>query len=93
MSNPPFIHHPNFDWQFHLYTDGSVGQVGTNSGGISGTLVQYKDDNLSNPPRCLGFASRSLRQHEASYSAMLIENLALSYCIDFFSKYLEGRHN
>ena len=92
MSNPPFIHHPNFNWKFHLYTDGSLGQMGTNSGGISGCLVQYEDDKMTNHPRCLGFASRSLRGAEKAYSSFLIENLALSYSIDFFSKYLVGRH-
>ena len=92
MANPPFIYHPNFNWQFYLYTDGSLGKVDANMGGISGTLVQYENDDLSQPPRCLGFCSQSLKDFEKSYPATLIENLALSYCIDFFNKYLEGRH-
>ena len=91
MSRRPFIHHPDWNLDMHIYSDGSLGQVGANNGGISCCLVQYDSNNTKNPPKCLGFGSRSLKTHESSYSAFLLENLALSFAIDHFSKYVEGR--
>ena len=50
MSKTPFIYHPNFAWKFHVFSDGSLGQVGCQNGGISGMLVQFENDDLSKPP-------------------------------------------
>ena len=92
MSKKPFIHHPNFDWQMHVYSDDSLGQFGADTGGLSGCLVQYENDDKTAPPRCLGFCSRSLKQNELGYSSFLLENAALSFTIDHFQRYLEGVH-
>ena len=90
MSNRPFLSHPNFDLKFHVFSDGSLGQLGADDGGISGSLCQFPNNDLTKPPMCLGFTSRSLKNHEKSYSAFLLENLALSHSIEYFKRYLEG---
>ena len=90
MSSKPFISHPNFDLKMHIFSDGSLGTLGADDGGVSGSLNQYPNDDPTQPPMCLGFFSRSLKPHEKSYSAFLLENLALSDTIDYFKRYLEG---
>ena len=92
MSKTPFIFHPNFAWKFHVFSDGSLGQIDAKNGGISGMLCQFENDDMTKPPRCIGFCSRSLRDHELGYSSFLVQCLGLSFTLDHFRKYLEGVH-
>ena len=66
-------------WVLALFTEG-----------FSGCLIQYENDDKNNPPRCLGFCLRSLKQNEIGYSLCLLENASLSFIIDYFQRYLEG---
>lgn len=92
ISTRPALCYPDLNLRMHLYCDGSLGELGDkNSGGLSATLVQYENDDITKPPRILGFANRTLADSEKNYSAFLIENAASVFGIEQFSKYLLGR--
>ena len=92
LAKRPVLAYPDMNLKMHLFVDGSLGEVDNeDSGGLSACLIQFEGDDVSKPPRCLGFASRTLLKHERNYSAFLVENAAAVFGIEHFSKYLEGR--
>ena len=88
FSTQPFLHFPNFNWKMHLLVDASLGNLDEPDGGLACCLVQYPNDDTSQPPRPIGFASRSLQKHEKNYSAHLIETSGIIFGVEFFEKYL-----
>ena len=92
FSNRPFLHYPDFNLQFHLYVDASLGELDDpKSGGLGGCLVQYPNNDTSAKCRHIGFCSRSLKTHERNYSAHLVETLGIIFAIEYFDKYLKTK--
>jgi hypothetical protein len=84
MLKKPILALPR-DAPYHLYVDGSLGEVDDeNSGGV------VQEDTLGRK-RALGCFSRSLRKHEKNYNAFLVEQLAITAALDHFHIYLLGR--
>ena len=91
FSNRPFLHYPDFNLEFHLYVDASLGELDDpKSGGLAGCLVQYPKNDIKAKCRPIGFCSRSLKSHERNYSAHLVETLGIIFGIEYFDKYLKG---
>jgi hypothetical protein len=88
MLKKPILALPR-DAPYHLYVDGSLGEVDDeNSGGVGAVLVE--EDTLGRK-RALGCFSRSLRKHEKNYNAFLVEQLAITAALEHFHIYLLGR--
>lgn len=91
ISERPALSYADFNLDFYLYCDGSLGEVEKlDSGGLSAVLVQFPKNDQTKPPRILGFANRTLSESERNYSAFLIENAAAVFGVEQFSKYLLG---
>ena len=91
FSSRPFLHYPDFNLEFHLYVDASLGDLDDpKSGGLAGCLVQYPKNDITAKCRPIGFCSRSLKSHERNYSAHLVETLGIIFGIEYFNKYLRG---
>ena len=91
FSNRPFLHYPDFNLQFHLFVDASLGDLDDpRGGGLAGCLVQYPNNDTTAKCRPIGFCSRSLKSHERNYSAHLVETLGIIFGIEYFDKYLKG---
>ncbi len=73
--------------KYHLYTDGSLGDM-KEEGGLGAHLMQ---EDEAGGLHSIGFASRALKAHEKNYSAFLLELQAAVYAIDYFDHYLKGR--
>ena len=92
MSRRPFLHHPDMNLKFHLFVDGSQGQVKDQSSGVlSACLVQYPEDDEAKMPRAIGFASRSLMPYEKNYTTTNIESCAAVFGITHFERFLGTR--
>lgn len=92
ISKRPILAYPDFNLTFHLYVDGSVGELNNDlTGGLSAMLVQFPNNDKTQPPRILGFASKTLLPHERNYSAFLIENAAAVFGVEHFTRYLLGQ--
>jgi len=91
FSNRPFLHYPDFNLEFHLFVDASLGDLDDpRGGGLAGCLVQYPKNDTTAKCRPIGFCSRSLKSHERNYSAHLVETLGIIFGIEYFDKYLKG---
>ena len=84
----PFLHFPNFNGKMYLLVDASLGNLEEPDGGLACCLVQYPNEDTSQPPRSIGFASRSLQKHEKNYSTHLIETSGIIFAVEFVEKYL-----
>ena len=92
FTNRPFLHYPDFNLQFHLYVDASLGDLDeVKEGGLAGCLVQYPNNDITAKVRPIGFCSRGLQKHEKNYSASLIETAGIIFSIEYFEKYLRSR--
>lgn len=92
MGRRPFLHHADMNLRFHLFVDGSLGQVkDQTTGGLSACLVQYPEDDETKPPRAIGFASRGLTSFEKNYTTTNIESCACVFAITHFEKFLSAR--
>lgn len=92
ITSSPILHYANFNETFHLYVDGSLGEVQDRlSGGLGCTLVQFPQNDETKPPKVIAYASRTLSESEKNYSTFLIENLAAVFGMETFAKYLQGR--
>ena len=92
FTSRPFLHFPDFNLQFHLYVDASLGDLDAEKeGGLAGCVVQYPNNNVEAKCKPIGFCSRGLQKHEKNYSANLIETAGIVYCIEFFEKYLRAK--
>ena len=87
-AQPKMLPDPNL--QFHLFTDGSLGEE-DEAGGLGAYLAQEASSPEGPRYQPVGFASRQLRKHENNYSAFLLELAAAAYGIDHFTHYLRGR--
>ena len=88
----PFLHYPDFNLQFHLYVDASLGDLDVaEEGGLAGCLVHYPNNDTTAKLRPIGFCSRGLQKHEKNYSASLIETAEIIFAIEYFEKYLRTR--
>ena len=88
----PFLHYPDFNLQFHLYVDASLGDLDiAEEGGLAGCLVQYPNNDTTAKLRPIGFCSRGLQKHEKNYSASLIETAGIIFAIEYFEKYLRTK--
>ena len=92
LTTRPVLNYAKSNLRYHLFVDGSIGQVGGQDGGLGAVLVQYENDDETKPPRVIGYASRGLLAHEKNYSSFLIESAAAVFGIEAYSKYLTGRH-
>lgn len=79
ISSPPILALPDFNKQFHLFTDAS-------KLGIAGMLCQYNEQELLQP---IYFASRKLNKHEINYSIYQLEFLSVVHHVLKFRAYLE----
>ena len=92
FTNRPFLHFPDFNLQFHLFVDASLGDLDAEKeGGLAGCVVQYPNNDINAKCRPIGFCSRGLQKHEKNYSANLIETAGIVFCIEFFEKYLRAK--
>ena len=92
FTNRPFLHYPDFNLQFHLYVDASLGDLDeAKEGGLAGCLVQYPNNDINAKVRPIGFCSRGLQKHEKNYSASLIETAGIIFSIEYFEKYLRSK--
>ena len=92
LATRPILAYPDMNLDMHLFVDASLGTIDDpDSGGVAACLVQFENNDETNPPKCLGWASRTLQKHEKNYSAFLAENLAAVFGIESFSKYLTAR--
>ena len=77
---------------FHVYVDASLGSLDDpKSGGLAGCLVQYENNDTSNPPKPIGFCSRSLSSYERNYTVSMVETLGVVFAIEYFEKYLRRK--
>ena len=92
FTSQPFIHFPDFALDFHIYVDASLGNLNDpRSGGLAGCCVQFENNDTSNPPKPIGFCSRSLQLHERNYTVSMIETLGLIFSVEYFEKYLRKK--
>ena len=92
FATQPFLQYPDFNLDFHLFVDASLGQVeDPKGGGLAGCLVQYPNNDPTKPVRPIGYCSRSLLSHERNYSTHLVESAGVIFSIEFWEKYLRGR--
>ena len=92
FTNRPFLQWPDFNLQFHLFVDASLGDLDEEKeGGLAGCVVQYPNNNMSAKCKPIGFCSRGLQKHEKNYSASLVETAGIIFCIEFFEKYLRSK--
>ena len=87
MRTKRFLHYPDFNLRMHLFTDASPSTIGEKDGGLSASLVQYPNDDETQPPRAIGFVSRSLQPYEKNYSSYLCETAAIVFGVEKFEKY------
>ena len=79
--------YPRKEGRFKLYTDAALGDP-NRKGGMGAALTQLDIDGKE---RVIAYASRGLKEHEANYSAYLLEMAAASWGIEHFSVYLVGK--
>ena len=92
FSSRPFLCFPNFNLDFHIYCDASLGSLeDPKSGGLAGVCIQFPDNDITKPPRPIGFCSRSLKSHERQYTTSMVETLSIIFSIEYFDKYLRKR--
>ena len=92
FTSRPFLAFPDFSLDFHLYVDASLGSVDDpKSGGLAGCLVQFENNDISKPPKPIGFCSRSLQSFEKNYTVSMIETLGICFSISYFEKYLRKK--
>ena len=91
MTSRPFLHFPDFNLRFYLYTDGSLGDNSTVPGGLGCCLMQFDNNDTNNPPKAIGFASRSLTSAERNYTTSMVESLSICFGVEYFEKYLKGK--
>ena len=92
LCDRPILSYPDFNKQFFLFVDGSLGKIGEDlSGGLGAMLVQYDDESKLEGPHCIGYASRTLLKSEKNYSSYLIESLAACFGVEKFDKFLLGQ--
>ena len=92
FTSRPFLAFPDYNLEFHIYCDASLGTLeNPRSGGLAGVCVQYPDNDTSKPPRPIGFCSRSLKIHERQYTTSMVETLAIIFSIEYFDKYLRKK--
>ena len=92
FTSRPFLAFPDYNLDFHIYCDASLGTLeNPRSGGLAGVCVQYPDNDTSKPPRPIGFCSRSLKIHERQYTTSMVETLSIIFSIEYFDKYLRKK--
>ena len=92
FTSRPFLAFPDFSLDFHVYVDASLGSLDDpKSGGLAGCLVQYENNDTSNPPKPIGFCSRSLSNYERNYTVSMVETLGVVFSIEYFEKYLRRK--
>jgi len=91
----PVVAYVRPDLPFQVYCDASAGTIPSTddkeklqlTGGLGAVLVQRHEDGKE---RVVGYASRSLRDHEKNYSAYLLELAAVAYACDQYHHYVYG---
>ena len=79
LASPPVLAYPNFNSTFFLHTDAS--------GDGLGAILEQETDGQLHP---LAYTSRTLSKHEANYSVMELEELAIVWALRHFRAYLLG---
>jgi hypothetical protein len=77
----PILACPNYDYSFTVQCDASAYAIG-------GALTQYYDGG----EHVIAYLSRALTEQEKNYTATEREALAVIYCLEKFSYYIEGLH-
>lgn len=89
LTEQPCIGLPDPKKPFILYVDAATGDCdGKLEGGLGAALVQPGEKG----EQVVGFASRTLRDHEKNYTPYLLEMAAAVFGIETFGIYLTGRH-
>lgn len=89
LINEPCIGIPDPSKPFWLYVDAATGDCdGKIDGGLGAALVQPGPKG----PQVVGYASRTLKDHERNYTPYLLEMAAAVFGIEAFSIHLTGRH-
>ena len=84
----PCLGFPNPKLSYHLFVDAATGSADNSiKGGLGAALVQFQGGK----PRAVGYASRSLREHEVNYTPYLAELAAAVFGIEHFAHHLIGR--
>ena len=88
LCQEPVAAFPDLNKPYILSVDAAQGSEGR-KGGIGAVLSQIDDKGVERMVSCF---SRTLRDHEAAYSAFMVEQLAITASLDHFHEYLVGRH-
>jgi transposase InsO family protein len=82
LSSAPVLTYPDFDKEFHLFTDASCTGVGS--------VLCQQDQN--GPFRPVSYSSRSLLPYEKNLGVSELEALAVVQAISRYEVYLKGTH-